>query len=144
LQQVRIFDRKLFWELWWYREDILVWAQQTLSDVSLASWYTYVIPQVQVEHYEYSSSLRWHLKKKFIYWSCLWDYAAVIKSQKKKKVTYQHLFFNRFTYITSPLFWKSPLLWVQVLLLKFLEFFAVGLGYVYYNRITHQKPTQFR
>ena len=128
IESSRFFKKDIVEEVGGYEEDIVFFEESTLPQkIAALGLKVDIRINSYILHNERGFNLIKWLKKKFFYAKTLRSYARKYKkyAEKQSSLIYRYLIF-----LKDKRFYSRPLLAMGVLILKTLEFFSAGLGYI--------------
>jgi len=127
IESARFFIKDLVEKVGGYDEDVVFYEESTLPQkIEKLGFNVGVRIKSEILHHENISIGKW-LKKKYYYGKTAYEYKEKFNQYASKQIS----FFYRFSiFLRNKRFYSKPLLALGVLILKLLEYFAAGLGYM--------------
>jgi len=128
IESARFFKTKLFKKVGGFDEDIVLYEEATLPQkIKRVGYITTARIRSPILNSEYDFSLIKWLKKKFYYGKSALKYKKNYREQANKQMS---LVYRSGLFFKNKRFYSKPLLALGVVILKLLEYFSVGLGFL--------------
>ena len=127
IESARFFIKDLVEKVGGYEEDVVFYEESTLPQkLEKLGFNVGVRIKSEILHHENISIGKW-LKKKYYYGKTAYEYKEKFNQYASKQIS---IFYRFSIFLRNKRFYSKPLLALGVLILKLLEYFAAGLGYV--------------
>jgi len=127
IESARFFRKDLVEKVRGYEEDVVFYEESTLPQkIEKLGFNVRARIKSEILHHETISLQKW-LKKKYYYGKTAHKYKEKFNQYASKQIS---IFYRFSIFLRNKRFYSKPSLALGVLILKLLEYFAAGLGYV--------------
>jgi glycosyltransferase involved in cell wall biosynthesis len=127
IESARFFIKDLVEKVGGYEEDVVFYEESTLPQkIEKLGFNVGVRIKSEILHHENISVQRW-LKKKYYYGKTAYEYKEKFNQYASRQIS---IFYRFSIFLRNKRFYSKPSLALGVLILKLLEYFAAGLGYM--------------
>ena len=127
IESARFFRKDLVEKVRGYEEDVVFYEESTLPQkIEKLGFNVRARIKSEILHHETISLQKW-LKKKYYYGKTAYKYKEKFNQYASKQIS---IFYRFSIFLRNKRFYSRPSLALGVLILKLLEYFAAGLGYV--------------
>ncbi len=127
IESARFFRKDLVEKVRGYEEDVVFYEESTLPQkIEKLGFNVRARIKSEILHHETISLQKW-LKKKYYYGKTAYKYKEKFNQYASKQIS---IFYRFSIFLRNKRFYSKPSLALGVLILKLLEYFAAGLGYV--------------
>jgi len=127
IESARFFIKDLVEKVGGYEEDVVFYEESTLPQkIEKLGFNVGVRIKSEILHHETISLQKW-LKKKYYYGKTAYKYKEKFNQYASKQIS---IFYRFSIFLRNKRFYSKPSLALGVLILKFLEYFVAGLGYM--------------
>ena len=127
IESARFFRKDLIEKVGGYEEDVVFYEESTLPQkIEKLGFNIGMRIKSEILHHETILVQRW-LKKKYYYGKTAYEYKEKFNQYASKQIS---IFYRFSIFLRNKRFYSKPSLALGVLILKLLEYFAAGLGYM--------------
>lgn len=127
IESARFFRKDLVEKVRGYEEDVVFYEESTLPQkIEKLGFNVRARIKSEILHHETISLQKW-LKKKYYYGKTAYKYKEKFNQYASKQIS---IFYRFSIFLRNKRFYSKPSLALGVLILKLLEYFAAGLGYM--------------